>query len=573
MRLSSTKTKNAESFYAIQTVTKNGKQTTKVVEKLGTLEGIKTKIGKDKDPYEWAREYVQELNRKEKEETREVITKYSPLKQIPKGEQRLYNIGYLFLQKIYYELGLDKISDTISKKYKYEYDLDGILSRLIYGRILFPSSKLNTYKQVGELVEPKTFELHQIYRALEIIAKESDTIESCIYNNSKKIVKRNTGILYYDCTNYYFEIDKANGTKQYGMSKEHRPNPIVQMGLFMDGNGMPLAFSIFDGNQNEQQSLKPLEKRIIKDFSLSKFVVCTDAGLSSTENRIFNTLGERSFIVTQSIKKLKAHLTDWSLDPSGWRVAGDDTKYNLSAIDEDEHIDTIFYKERWINENDLSQKLIVTFSVKYKRYMQSVRQSQIDRAKKIVATPSKFNRPKQNDPKRLVKEQYVTKDGEVADNLRLDIDEDTIAQEERFDGFYAACTNLDDGAPAILKVIQRRWEIEECFRILKSEFRARPIFLSRDDRIKAHFVTCFLALVIYRLLEAKLPVGFTCPQIVRTLRDMKLFDLDGNGFTPAYTRTDLTDALHDAFGFHTDFQAITPSAMKRIIKMTHSNSS
>ena len=573
MRLSSTKTKNAESFYAIQTVTKNGKQTTKVVEKLGTLEGIKTKIGKDKDPYEWAREYVQELNRKEKEETREVITKYSPLKQIPKGEQRLYNIGYLFLQKIYYELGLDKISDTISKKYKYEYDLDGILSRLIYGRILFPSSKLNTYKQVGELVEPKTFELHQIYRALEIIAKESDMIESCIYSNSKKIVKRNTGILYYDCTNYYFEIDKANGTKQYGMSKEHRPNPIVQMGLFMDGNGMPLAFNIFDVNQNEQQSLKTMEKRIIKDFSLSKFVVCTDAGLSSTENRIFNTLGERSFIVTQSIKKLKAHLTDWSLDPSGWRVAGDDTKYNLSAIDEDEHIDTIFYKERWINENDLSQKLIVTFSVKYKRYMQSVRQSQIDRAKKIVATPSKFNRPKQNDPKRLVKEQYVTKDGEVADNLRLDIDEDTIAQEERFDGFYAACTNLDDGAPAILKVIQRRWEIEECFRILKSEFRARPIFLSRDDRIKAHFVTCFLALVIYRLLEAKLPVGFTCPQIVRTLRDMKLFDLDGNGFTPAYTRTDLTDALHDAFGFHTDFQAITPSAMKRIIKMTHSNSS
>ena len=573
MRLSSTKTKNAESFYAIKTMTQNGKQTTKVVEKLGTLEEIKAKIGKDKDPYEWAREYVQELNRKEKEETREIITKYSPLKQIPKGEQRLYNIGYLFLQKIYFELGLDKISETISKKYKFEYDLDGILSRLIYGRILFPSSKLNTYRQVGELVEPKTFDLHQIYRALEIIAKESDTIESCIYNNSKKIVKRNTGILYYDCTNYYFEIDKAKGTKQYGMGKEHRPNPIVQMGLFMDGNGIPLAFSIFDGNQNEQQSLKPLEKRIINDFSLSKFIICTDAGLSSTENRIFNTLGERSFIVTQSIKKLKAHLIDWSLDPSGWHIAGDETQYNLSEIDEEEHIETLFYKERWINENDFSQKLIVTFSVKYKRYMQSVRQSQIDRAKKLVSTPSKFNRPKQNDPKRLVKQQHVTKDGEVADKLRLDIDEDTIAQEERFDGFYAACTNLDDEAPAILKIIQRRWEIEECFRILKSEFQARPVFLSRDDRIKAHFVTCFLALVIYRLLEARLPVGFTCPQIARTLRDMKLFDLNGNGFTPAYTRTDLTDALHAAFGFHTDFQAITPSAMKRIIKMTHSNSS
>ena len=570
MRLTSTKTKNAESFYAIKTVTKDGKQTTKVVEKLGTLEEIKGKIGNDEDPYEWAKKYVQELNRKEKEETREIITKYSPTKQIIKGEQRLYNIGYLFLQKIYTELGLDKISAAISKKYKFEFDLNGILSRLIYGRILFPSSKLNTFEQSKGLLEPATCELHQIYRALEIIAKESDTIEASVYNNSKKITKRNTGILYYDCTNYYFEIEKADGIKQYGMGKEHRPNPIVQMGLFMDGNGIPLAFSIYDGNQNEQKSLKPLEKRIIKDFDVSRFVLCTDAGLSSKENRIFNTFGGRSFIVTQSIKKLKKHLIDWSLDPSGWQIAGDKTQYNLSEIDEEKYVETIFYKERWTNEDGFPQKLVVTYSPKYKQYMRSIRQTQIDRANKFVSTPSNFDRPNQNDPKRFVKKQHLTKDGQVAEKLHLDIDNDAIAGEERFDGFYAACTNLDDEASLILKVIQRRWEIEECFRIMKSEFRARPIYLAREDRIKAHFVTCFLALVIYRLLEAKLPVGFTCPQIIRTLRNMKLFDLNGNGFTPAYIRTDLTDALHDAFDFRTDFQAITPSAMKRIIKMTHS---
>ena len=570
MRLSSTKTKNAESFYAIKTVTHNGKQTTRVVEKLGTLEEIKAKIGEDKDPYQWAKEYVQELNRKEKEETREIITKYSPTKQIKKEEQRLYNVGYLFLQKIYHDLGLEQVSETISRKYNYEYDLNEILSRLVYGRILFPSSKLNTFEQSKEFIEPPTFELHQVYRALEIISKESDTIEACVYKNSKRLIKRNTGILYYDCSNFFFEIEKADGIKQYGISKEHRPNPIIQMGLFMDGNGIPLAISIFDGNQNEQKSLKPLEKRIISDFGMSKFVVCTDAGLASTENRIFNTLEDRSFIVTQSLKKMKAHLIEWSLDPSGWQMAGDKKKYNLAEIDETKFTDSIFYKERWTNENDFSQKLIVTYSVKYKLYQKSIRQAQIDRAKKLASSLSNYDRPKQNDPKRFISDQHLTKDGQPAEDRRLAIDENIIAEEERFDGFYATCTNLDDEAPVILKVIQRRWEIEECFRIMKSEFRARPVYLSREDRIRAHFVTCFLALVIFRLLETKLPSGFTCPEIVRTLRNMRLFDLDGNGFIPAYIRTDLTDAMHDAFGFRTDFQAVTPSAMKRIIKMTHS---
>ena len=570
MRLTSTKTKNAESFYAIKTVKYNGKQTTRVVEKLGTLEEIKARIGEDKDPYQWAKEYVQELNRKEKEETREIIMKYSPSRQIKKDDQRLYNVGYLFLQKIYHDLGLEQVSETINRKYKYEYDLDEILSRLVYGRILFPSSKLNTFEQSKEFVEPPTFDLHQVYRALEIISKESDTIETCVYKNSKRLAKRNTGILYYDCSNFYFEIEKADGIKQYGISKEHRPNPIVQMGLFMDGNGIPLAFSIFDGNQNEQRSLKPLEKRIISDFGMSKFVVCTDAGLASTENRIFNTLEDRSFIVTQSLKKLKAHLVEWSLDPSGWQRAGDKKKYNLVEIDETKFIDSTFYKERWTNENGFSQKLIVTYSVKYKLYQKSVRLAQIDRAKKLASSLSNYDRTKQNDPKRFISDQHLTKEGQPAEDRRLEIDENIIADEERFDGFYAACTNLDDEAPVILEVIQRRWEIEECFRIMKSELRARPVYLSREDRIRAHFVTCFLALVIFRLLEAKLPSGYTCPEIVRTLRNMRLFDLDGNGFTPAYTRTDLTDAMHDAFGFRTDFQAVNPSALKRIIKMTHS---
>ena len=234
-----------------------------------------------------------------------VIAKYSPNKLIQKDKQHRFNGGYLFLQKIYHEIGIDKICREISDKYKFEYNLDSIFSRLLYGRILFPSSKLSTYELSSELIEPRDFELQHIYRALEVIAKETDLIQSSLYRNSSKITKRNTGVLYYDCTNYFFEIEQEDGIKQYGYSKEHKPNPIVQMGLFMDGDGVPLAFSINEGNMNEQLTLKPLEEKILSDFKLSKFIVCTDAGLASAKNRKFNDKEERAFITTQSIKKLK----------------------------------------------------------------------------------------------------------------------------------------------------------------------------------------------------------------------------------------------------------------------------
>jgi hypothetical protein len=311
MRLSISKSKNATSYYVKKDVTIDGKRTSKIIEKLGTAAELEKKLG-GRDPEEWAREYVEELNRLEKEGREPVvIAKYSPSKLINKGEQRSFNGGYLFLQKLYHGLGLHKICTEITKKYKFEYNLDSIISRLLYGRILFPSSKLSTYELSSQLIEPPNFKLHQIYRALEIIAKEADFIQSTLYKNSLKLSKRNTGVLYYDCTNYFFEIEQEEGLKQYGFSKEHKPNPIVQMGLFMDGDGIPLAFSITPGNTNEQVTMKPLEKKILSDFELSRFVVCTDAGLASNSNRRFNNQAGRAFITTQSIKKLKGFLKEW----------------------------------------------------------------------------------------------------------------------------------------------------------------------------------------------------------------------------------------------------------------------
>ena len=568
MRLQISKSKNASSLYVTKSIYVNGVSTSKVVEKLGTYDELKEKLNGE-DPIEWAKAYVAELTRKEKEEKREVMVRYSPAKQIEKDEQKSFNGGYLFLQQIYHQLGLSKISKVISDKYKFTYNLDSVLSRLVYSRIIFPASKLATFEQSKLFMEHPEFELQHVYRSLEVLAKESDYIQSELYKNSLKICDRNKGILYYDCTNYFFETEQEDGLRQYGVSKEHRPNPIVQMGLFMDGDGFPLAFCINKGNTNEQVTLKPLEKKIISDFGLSRFVVCTDAGLASVANRKFNDIQDRAFITTQSIKKLKASLREWALDSTGWKMSGSDVLYDLTELNEDSNLDLTFYKERWIKEKDLEQKLIVTFSTKYQKYQQSIRNRQIERAQKVIDTnPGKLKKCNSNDYKRFISKSHCTENGEVAENESYSIDTDLIAGEAAYDGFYAVCTNLDDDASAIIKVNQRRWEIEESFRIMKSEFKARPVYLQRDDRIEAHFTTCFISLMIYRILEKKLGEKYTCHDIVTGLRDMNFFEITGEGYLPTYTRTDLTDDLHDAFGFRTDYQIVNTKQMKKIFKDT-----
>ncbi len=573
MRLSLSKSKNATSLYVIKDVIENNKRTTKIVEKLGTIKELEESLG-GQNPIEWAKKYIEELNEKEKEEKRDIIVKYSPSKLINKDEQHSFNGGYLFLQIIYHELGLHKICKEISQKYKFSFDLNSILSRLIYGRVIFPSSKLATHQLSKKFIEQPNFGLHQIYRALGILAKETDFIQSSLYENSLKISKRNTSVLYYDCTNYFFEIEQEDGLKQYGFGKDHKPNPIVEMGLFMDGDGIPLAFSIHSGNTNEQTTLKPLEKKILKDFELSKFIICTDAGLSSTENRKFNNQQGRAFVTTQSVKKLKKHLKQWALEPTGWHLCGSKETYDISLLDDDEesyekYKSLTFYKERWIKEDGLEQKLIITYSLKYRDYQRQIRNRQLERAAKLIENrPSNIKKKNQNDYKRFISSTNVTKEGEIADKAIYSLDEKVIADEEMYDGFYGVCTNLDDDPTEIIKVNHRRWEIEECFRILKSEFKARPVYLSKDDRIEAHFNTCFIALIIYRLLEKRLNEKFTCHEIISELREMNFKKVKGEGYEPIYTRTDFTDALHEAFGFRTDYQIVTTRMMKKIFKQT-----
>lgn len=567
MRVKKSISKNSTSYSIIKDIYRNGKKTTKVVETLGNDKEI-LKKHPGVDPYTWAKEYAEKLTQEEKEANRKIIAKFSPTNQIPLHKQVLFNAGYLFLQAIYHELKLDKICQEITRKYEFEYNLNEILSRLLYLRILHPTSKKGTFEYARDLLEPADFQSHQIYRALEVLAEQSDFIEEKVYKNSLNVVDRNTQILYYDCTNFFFEIEEADGLKQYGVSKENRPNPIVQMGLFMDGSGLPLAFSMTPGNTNEQKTLKPLERRILKDFDLSKFVVCTDTGLSSNSNRLYNTKGKRAFVTTQSIKKLKKFLREWALDSKGWRIPGSDQEINLNDVRKLENDKKTYYKERWINENGLEQKLIITYSPVYQRYQSSIRAKQVERAIKKVENPSTLNKHNQNDPKRFIKATHVTDSGEIADKTQATLNQEQIDNESMYDGFYAVCTNLESTIEEIIKINRGRWEIEETFRILKSEFQARPVYLQRETRIKAHFLTCFLSLLIFRILEKKLDKVFTYPELVGTLRNMKMKELDGEGYIPAYTRTEITDALHDTFGFRTDYEIVIQKNMKNIFKQT-----
>ncbi len=587
MKLTVSKSKNSASFYVQKTIRKeNGSVTTVTVEKLGNLDEVRTKAG-GQDPYGWAQEYVNELNRQEYEEQKAIMIRYSPTKLLKKGEQKAFNCGYLFLQDIYYSLGLHKICSTISLRQSFEYDLNDILSKLIYTRILYPSSKLASNKQADLFLEQPSFGLHDVYRALSVLAKENDFIQAELYKNSQKIVERRKDVLYYDCTNYYFEIEEADDLRRYGKGKQHQPLPLVGMGLFMDYDGIPLAFDIFPGNQSEQPTLKPLEKKVVGDYGLDQIIVCTDAGLSSNSNRKFNdkSIGDeriRSFITTQSTKQLPAYLKEFALDPDGWHLTGDSRTYNISELDENEDYNNVYYKDRWITENlsqrkikqgatPLEQHLIVSFSLKYQRYQRKIRQGQIERAQELINSGKYKQRPKnQNDPHRFIRHKAVTNDGEVCSKDIPFLDANAIMEEERYDGFYSVCTNIENMTiDEIIKINKRRWEIEECFRIMKTEFKTRPVYLHREDRIKAHFITCYIALFVFRVLEKKLCEKYTCEEIINTLRTM-MMSRPGEklGYTPSYTRTDLTDALHETFGFRTDYEITTDVNMKKIIRHT-----
>ena len=509
MRVTTSKSKNSESFYITQSYTNaQGKSTSKTIRKLGTLAELSEQLHTGRDGVvAWANEQarLETLKYKSEKEDAAVMIPFHSNRLMDYHKQKLFSGGYLFLQSIYYGLKMDAICRKIKSRHKFEYDLNAILSDLIYTRVLEPSSKRSSFRAAKHFLEPPTYELHDVYRALSVLAAEMDFIQSEVYKNSFFLGNRMDRILYYDCTNYYFETEQEDGDKKYGKSKEHRPNPIIQMGLF-------------------------------------------------------------AFIVTQSIKKLPAQDRAWALSRTGFKCLSDDVFVDITNLSEGDK-DQLYYKDEPFTTKKLHQRLIITYSPKYAAYQKAVRAEQISRAEKMIANGSLKKQGKNpNDPARFVNKAAVTKEGEKA-KIHYYLDLDKIAEEEKYDGLYAVCTDLlDDSVADILKVSEGRWQIEDCFRTMKTDFDARPVYLNREDRIKAHFLTCFLALLHFRLLNRSLKGAYTTEQLLHTLKDIKFADVEEQGFMPVYERQEITDDLHEACGFRTDYQFIAKRKMKGIQK-------
>lgn len=569
MRVTTSKSKNAESFYISKGyVNDKGVSTSVIIRKLGTLKDLLPEHGPTRDDVMvWAKEQarIETLKYKREKEEKQIKLTFHADRPLDYDKQVFYRGGYLFLQSIYYQLQINKICRKLKQKHKFKYDINAILSDMIYARILEPRSKRSSYKAASEFLEKPSYKLHDVYRALDVLGAECDLIQAELYKNSHFLGARNDKVLYYDCSNYYFEIEQEDGNKKYGKSKEHRPNPIIQMGLLMDGDGIPLAFSTFAGNANEQTSLKPLEKKILGEFGCQKFIYCSDAGLGSESIREYNHMGERAYIVTQSIKKLKKEEKEWALDPQGFKKVSDDTPVDITKLNSNDK--GLYYKDEPYTTKKLHQRLIITYSPKYAAYQRTIRDKQVERAQKMLDSGNtKKNRKNPNDPARFIEKTAVTPEGEAAD-IKYSLDENKITEETLYDGLYAVCTDLlDDNVADILKVSEGRWQIEECFRIMKTDFSARPVYLQDENRIQAHFLICFLALTIYRFLEKKMDLKYTCEELLETLKAINFAEIQEQGYIPLYKREAITDDLHEACGFRTDYQFITKSKMRTIQK-------
>ena len=596
MRISYSKTKNSINYYVIDDYNRNGKRTTKVIEKIGNYNKVYELASKENiDIDTWLNIYLEEYKNKHgipSQQEEVIIKKYNNV-LIPKNVTNKFNVGYLFLKDIYYSLKLDQIVKNITKKYKFEFDLNEVLSNLVFSRIIYPSSKLKTYELSKKFIETPKYNLENLYRGLTYLNTDLDYIQKELYNNSKSVIDRNTKIMYFDCTNYYFDINEENDFQKYGHGKDGKAKPLVGMGLFMDGNGLPIAMNIFPGNDSETKHLIPLQEKIANDFDLNdkKTIICTDAAMCTDEIKQFNIKDGRAFVITQSIKKLKEIYKTEVFRDDNWHILGDlKHLYKLNDILNDEykikeHYETIFYKIIQTETAHVVQDLIVTFQIKYRDYLRNVRNGQIQRAKNKISSSTKEDKIKlsnnPNDYRRLIKEEVkvIEKDKNFKEENSLNeskkkekyiysysIDENVIKEEEKYDGYYGITTNLNGDISEILAISKNRWEIEESFRILKTDFDSGTIHLSREDRIKAHFLTCFISLLIYRILENKLNYKYTNNQIIEKLKEMEMYEEKGAGYSPAYVRNDLTDELHNIFGFRTDYEIVLYENFKKIFK-------
>ena len=551
-------------YYAVS-IRKGKKTTSKNVRRIGRLSELKKEYT---DPIAHFRAEAKRLTDEGRSESSFEIPANLMLDPMKK---RRVMLGYIFPQSVYYSLGLDMVMRGIRNESKATYDFNRIMRDLIIGRVLSPLSKSSTYEKAFSFPEPPDYDLQHVYRSLSLMAKSFDLIEEKAFKGMKKYADVDTSVTYYDCTNFYFEIEEEDGFRTYGKSKENRPNPIVQMGLFLDRNGLPISMCINPGRMNEQKTMIPLEKLMTERFGIEKFVVCADCGLSGKRNLRFNSTENHGFVVTKSLKKVSEDVRARLMGDGGWKRFGDASGrlYSLKEIREDANLrDVIFYHdERFAMGSDgFEERIVTTYCGRLREYQRSVRERQLQRAMELVRQGKIRKGVNQNDVRRFIVVDSVTENGEVAEKKVFSIDRERFEEESEYDGFYAVTTDLDDDPGEIIRINRGRWEIEESFRIMKSDFDGRPVFVSREDRIRAHFLTCYLAFMIFRIIEQKLNKGdvrYTDPEILRTLRDYEA--IDAENFYVGAMEGKAVRALESTFGLVGSMTAFSKAQFRRLV--------
>lgn len=609
--------KSKDPTYFVQKGYRNGKKTTtKNIARIGKHSEL---LRITDDPLAYAKEQVARYNDEEKNNNRISLEVKIDFAEKTKASDDLVssstnlNIGYFFLQQLYHDLDIASFFRDVSASSKISFDPNLVNRFLTFARILEPDSKLGTYDHLGRYYEKPDFDYVHILRTMDLMQKHYDEYISHLYKKSCGIVKRNTAVCYYDCTNYYFEIESQDedyidevtgetikGLRKYGPSKQHQPAPLVEMGLFMDADGIPLSMCITSGSDNEQTTAVPLEKQLTKMFQGKKFIYCADAGLGSLNIRNFNSMGGRAFIVTQSIKKMSGPLQQAVFNDCDYRLLSSNEKISveeMKVFDKDDPsnkelytdkaykiieagkaFDLGFYEEK-ISVNGrkrkmkskavVKQKIIITFSRKMMEYQRFIRNRQIERARNLLKNldPETYKKGP-HDVTRFIKRKSSTKSGEAVTDL-YEIDQSAIDEEEKYDGYYAVATNLDDPAKEIIRISSQRYKIEDCFRVMKTNFAARPVFHQKRERIIAHFMICYTALLIYRLLEKKLDqqgIHFTVENILETLRNMEVANIEDMCYMSTYTCSQVCTALNAAFDLGLDRKYYQPKELNKKLK-------
>lgn len=648
MKANFTETKKGVWAYIQKSVRINGKSTTVQVKKLGLLSDIQKEHGCS-DPRQWVVDLARKMTLEEKEGMLAIDIPFCPAKDIVPGERPLRIGGDMMLLPLYTDLGLPQACRKIASQSRVRYDLDGILRTLVMGRILYPGSKYLTYDKSRSLVMPPRFAPEDMYRSLSLLSNHIDDIQAQVYTNSKKFMDRRDRVIYYDCTNYFFEIEDNDkdyidnetgefiaGLRKRGKSKENRPNPIVQMGMFMDMDGIPLAFVVFPGNESEQATLQPLEEKLGRSFGMTDFIVSTDAGLGSESNRRYNMAEGRDYICVQSLPSLPEEDRKAAIDPRGWRIAycrdtaqrgmlidtySEGGIFNLDELrqaDKDSYstrrqqsilCNTTFYKEilvektekyenpAWLRakkaapdstpadnngkriphylKSTRKERLIVTYSHDFAMYLRHKRAERLAAAQKIVAKGQANPRRSQQSPLNYIETIHKTEDGLAAVKTEMAIKDEVLQQEEALDGFYAYATSLDDEALLVLRARSLHHEIEHLFRTTKTHLDARPVYLSRQDRIKSHFLICFLSMTILKMLQKQLADAFPeaygqepleIDRLIETLRDIRFDMLPRHYYKPLFGRSELTDRLQELLDIDINKQIISTHKMKAVYK-------